>query len=334
MLSNVVVRADARGDAGVTVTIQHTGEELIPGFVTHDLPHYQRPTNMTVAAEPVIAGELRPLLKIILLSGAGEWRLHFERHGTGPMRLRRTEAVASGTPVPGPKQNELEEIEVRGVSCSCDAATEQAYDDETYLFIRSIAPLVRSCAQARGLPVVAVAGAIADEYDTRRAPRSAVDAIQDVLIDALPEFAIDVHRFLDIHCKLLNALENDIGAANIKVRTALELVQRGELAVPGSRPSDIQVKRLVDFLLTLRGTVEATATVIARAQQLFAPYLTEHGEELTEAVLVEYFKQGDGYYQRFISRVVANQAHKVCPGEDGCQVWYNRASLLNALNAT
>jgi hypothetical protein len=227
---------------------------------------------------------------------------------------------------------ELEPIEIRGVACSCDAATEQNYDLETMRYITSIEPLITSIAGRRGVPASAVAGAIADEYNGRRGMRAQLDNIQDALIDSLSEFAIDVDRFFDIRSKLLNTLENDIGPANIKVRTALQLVQSGELTVPGSPPSDIQVNRIIDYLLTDRGTVDATAAVIARALRLFGPYLSEHGEELREAVLVEYFKQGESYFNRFLEAHKLDPNHKVCPGEGGCRYWFNRDRILTALH--
>ncbi len=333
VLSSIVVSADARGDAGVTITIRNTGEELVPGFVSHAEPHHRRPSGMTHATEGIIAAELRPILDMIILSGAGEWRVTFGRTTGGQMRLQRTEAVPSSRPARETGPIELEPVEIRGIVCACDPATERYYDAETVGFISSIEPLITSIAGRGGLPTAPVAGAIADEYDTRRGVKGVVDAIQDSVIDALPEFSIDIDRFFDIHAKLLNTLENDVGPANIKVRTALELVQQGELTVPGSPPSDIQVNRIVDFLLTERGTVEATTAVIARAQRLFGPHLTEHGEELREAVLVEYFKQGDSYFDRFSRAVAANPAHKICPGDGGCRFWHNRDRIQTVLHS-
>ena len=211
-------------------------------------------------------------------------------------------------------------------TCACDPATEEYYDFETFYFVRSIEPFISSVARA-GVPRAAIAGAIADEYNTQKGVKGIVDSIQDRVIDALPEFAIDVDRFFDIHEKLLNTLENDIGPANIKVRTALELIQAGELTVPGVSLSEIQVNRIVEFLRTERGTVETTASVIAKAQRLFGPHLTEHPEELRQAIFVEYYKQGDSYYNKFVKSLRINPNHKVCPGDGGCRFLYNRRRL-------
>jgi len=235
-------------------------------------------------------------------------------------RLQRQ--VAAPSPAPAP---------AAGVSCTCAANTQVNYDAETYRYIRSIASLINSISAAQGVSAVAVAGAIADEYNTRRGARAALDAAQDATLSSLPEWAIDVDRFFDFHSKMLNTLENDVGPANIKVRTALEYVQSGELSVPGSPSSAVQVNKIIEFLMSNRGTVTATAAVIARAQRLFGPHLGTHTREQRDSVYVEYFKQGDSYYRRFSASLAANPSHKACPGEGGCRAFYNYSQLETAL---
>jgi hypothetical protein len=227
----------------------------------------------------------------------------------------------------------MPEIEIKGVVCSCDPSSEEDYDPMTFDFLTSISPLIFPIAVSKDVPAAAVAGAIADEFNSQRFPRVIVDRLQDVLIDIIPEFSIDIHRFFDIKFKLSNTLENDIGPANIKVRTALQLVQRGELTVPGSPISDVQVNKIVDFLLTERGTIEAAAAVIAKGKKLFGQYIADYSDGLAEAVLVEYYKQGDSLYNRFYDKLLRNHKHKPCPGYDGCQFWHNRDRILRALDA-
>jgi len=115
-----------------------------------------------------------------------------------------------------------------------------------------------------------------------------LDDIQDALIGSLPGFAIDLDRFFDFHERLLDTLENDIVRANINVRTALQLVRSVELTIPGSPSSDIQVNRIIDYLLIELGMVEAATAVIASTLRLFSPHLGEHGEELREEIFVNY----------------------------------------------
>jgi hypothetical protein len=220
---------------------------------------------------------------------------------------------------------------VAAASCPCDSSTQETYDQRTLGFIGSIRSTINRASRAEGVPANAVAGGIADEYRTRRGIKAVVDAAQDAIIGSLPEFAIDIDRYFDIHSKLFNTLENDIGPANIKVRTALELVQRGELRVPGSPPSDIQVNRIVSFLLTEQGTVQAAAAVIHRGQTLFGTALHGYRTDLSEAVLVEYFKQGEIYYTRFSRVYGAFPDHRPCPGDGGCRFLHNRAGIGTAL---
>jgi hypothetical protein len=224
-----------------------------------------------------------------------------------------------------------EEISITGIACHCDPATEKDYDSKTFRFIGSIAPMINNAAAKSGVPAHAIAGAIADEYNTQRGIRGVVDRLQDAVVGSLPEVAISVDRFFDFHHKLLNSMYNDIGPANIKVKTALELVQAGELAVPGSPINDIHVTKIIEYLLTEQGTVDTSRAVIARASRLFGPYMGAYGEELREAVLVEYFKQGDSYYEHFKKKLEADPKHKICPGDGGCQFWHNQDKIRAAL---
>ncbi len=241
-------------------------------------------------------------------------------HGAtpGPREHRRSVAIVSHRALRVP-------------SCSCPPGALVTYDADTLAQIRTLRGAIRRVAAQRGVPLVAIAGPIADEFNTRRGFRVIVDGAQDSILDALPEHSIDVDRYFDLHYKLLNALENDIGMANIKVRTALELVESGELTVPGSPASDAQVNRIIDFLLLEQGTIETTGAVIGRAQQLFGPHITDYPDELAEAVLVEYFKQGERYHTRFSDALALNPEHLVCPGDGGCNVMHNRDALLHAL---
>ncbi|WP_319549545.1 hypothetical protein [Desulfogranum marinum] len=218
-----------------------------------------------------------------------------------------------------------------GASCACDKASATNYDAKTFGYISSIRSVIKSAANQKGAPALAIAGSIADEYNTRRGYRVVLDAAQDTLLDLLPESFIDVDRFFDFKSKLLNTMENDVGNANINVRTALELVQRGELTVPGSPITDPEINRIIDFLLTDRGTAQAAAAVIARAQGLFAGYLHGYPPHLFESIFVTYFKQGENYYTRAMENIRANPNHEICPGDGGCRFINNRSRLQDAL---
>ena len=171
---------------------------------------------------------------------------------------------------------------------------------------------------------LAVAGAIADEYDTRQGIRTVVDGLQDAVVGSLPESWIRTDMFWDFHSKLLNTLENDVGPANIKVRTALELVRSGELTVPGSTPTDEQVERIVAFLLTERGTVTAAAAVIRAG-----PHALRRRRSATSATSCPR-RCWSSTSSRASPTPRASRAsapphprHRPCPGDGGCRFWHN-----------
>jgi len=215
--------------------------------------------------------------------------------------------------------------------CVCDPGEAIPYGIETFHLIASLSLSLSSIAAKARVPALAVAGAIADEYNTQTGWRGQLDRIQDWVISVLPERFSDFLAFWDIHRKLLNVLENDIGDANIKVRTALQLAQSGEIDVPGSSSSDVQIDQIVQLLLDEIEMLRATAAVIAKAQRLFGQYMGGQAEEVQQAVLVEYFKQGDKYFNRFASALFTDPDHKPCPGEGGCDFLFNRDRLEAAL---
>ena len=230
------------------------------------------------------------------------------------------------------KTIKIPEIKIIGVVCQCDSNTETEYDSKTFRLLNSLAPFISFYSKQRNVEQAAVAGAIADEYNTRRGTKGIIDNLQDKLIGSLSEFAIRIDQFFDFKQKLLNSLENDIGLANIKVRTALELVRNRELKISGQSLTNIQITKIIEYLLTERGTVDVASAVIAKAKTLFSPYVKNHGDELRESIFVEYFKQGDRYYQRFLVNLKTNPKHNICPGEGGCRFWYNREKIVDAIS--
>ena len=101
--------------------------------------------------------------------------------------------------------------------------------------------------------------------------------LQDETVGSLSDEDIETDEYFDIHSKLLNALENDIGPANIKLRTGLGYVRSGALIVPGSPKGSVKPSNVVAFLQWDEGTVKATAVVIKRAHGIFDNYLEDTG---------------------------------------------------------
>jgi hypothetical protein len=218
----------------------------------------------------------------------------------------------------------------QGDYCTCTTTpSTDGYRSETFDYIKKIAPLIKANVPAADR--LAVAGAIADENNTQHGARGALDWLQDKTIGSLTDDMIATDEYFDIHNKLLNALENDVGPANIKVRTGLEYTRSGELIVPGSPKGAVKPAVVVAFLQSDEGTVKATAAVIKRAHAIFDEWLEDPSSYTSQAVRVEYFKQGPTYSNRAIGAFDFDPDHVICPGEGGCRVLYNLRKLEDAI---
>jgi hypothetical protein len=218
----------------------------------------------------------------------------------------------------------------KGDYCTCTTTpSRDGYRAETFDYIKKIAPLIKAAAPAADR--LAIAGAIADENNTQHGARGVLDWLQDQTIGSLSDEDIATDEYFDIHSKFLNALENDIGPANIKLRTALEYVRSGELTVPGSPKGGVKPAVVVAFLRSDEGTVKATAAVIKRAHGIFDAYQDDPGSYTSQAVRVEYFKQGPRYSNRAIGAFDDDPDHVICPGEGGCRFLYNVRGLEDAI---
>ena len=80
-----------------------------------------------------------------------------------------------------------------------------------------------------------------------------------------------------------------------------------------------------------KGTVKATAAVIKRAHGIFDDYLEDPGSYNSQAVRVEYFKQGPTYSNRALGGFDDDPDHVICPGEGGCRFLYNLRKLEDAI---
>jgi hypothetical protein len=199
-----------------------------------------------------------------------------------------------------------------------------AYSEETFKLVRELAPTIKRYSYQNGVPPIAVAGSIADEFNTRSGFRTVVDWFQDdVLLNWMPSMFIRVDVKLGFNTKLLNATKHDIGVGNIKLETGMAIFQRYRGKFRGNL-SDWS--ELVDYIRSKEGTVHIASLVIRRAQELLGPYITGYPDDLREAVLVTYYKQGDAYVHRFLNQPAAKAADTVKyirPGE-GCRVLVQR----------
>lgn len=201
------------------------------------------------------------------------------------------------------------------------------YKPDTFLVISRMTHIIRKYSMRYDVPAIAVAGAIADEYNTQRGVKGYIDWVQNWYIGTLSSHAIEMDARIGMKSKLFNATLSDVGKGNIKLDTAKDMYRRyGHIM--GKKLDDWE--ELVEYLLTEEGTVQFAAIVIKHAKFLFAPFLTQHPSEIKEAVYVTYYKQGDSYFYRFRDRPRTEIDRVIKPGE-GCRVYFQRKQFKLAL---
>jgi hypothetical protein len=162
----------------------------------------------------------------------------------------------------------------------------------------------------------------------QRKVRKVWDWFQDrVVFTHLPSSWIGGDYRLGFKTRLLNVTRNDIGKGNINIATAREMYVRYREEFPEDMR---EWSQLVDYILTDHGTVVISALVIRKGQEELAPWLSGRPDEVQEALLVTYFKQGPSYIARFKARLAANPGARLVPGE-GCRVFHQRAAFKRAL---
>jgi hypothetical protein len=215
--------------------------------------------------------------------------------------------------------------------CGCSYPKENfPYHDETFELVKQMAELVNNYAKKYNVPPVAIAGSIADEYNTRTGFKAMLDWLQDdVVISNLPNWTIKVDVFFGFNSRLLNSTKNDLGVGNIKLETAKKIYDayRDQFANTSMNYAD-----LVAYIMTNEGTIHLTTLYLAEAMRKLDPYMNGYTPEKKEAVYVTYFKQGpDNYMSRFEARLKVDSGAQPKPGE-GCRVCLQRERMLLALD--
>ena len=209
-----------------------------------------------------------------------------------------------------------------------DPSDKVTYRKDTFQLIRRLAPTIRKFSTLYSVPPIAVAGAIADEYNTRTGFKGIIDWFQDeVLLNWMPNSFIAFDVILGFDSKLLNATKHDIGLGNIKLETAMKVYKRNKKRF-GKEIKDWSAK--VDYIRTDAGTVHIAALVIKRAIFLFQKHIKGYSQEMKEAVYVTYYKQGPSYLDRFLAKPAARRQGGISPGE-GCRVYHQRNEFKKAL---
>lgn len=203
------------------------------------------------------------------------------------------------------------------------------YSPETFALIKRLGPEIRTRSKQTGVPPIAVAGSIADEYNTRVGLRQFVDWFQDELLlnSLLPSFAIEVDHRIGFESKMLNATMHDIGIGNIKVATARQMYEANKSSFNANLD---EWSDLVDYILTDGGTIHIAALVIKQGMTELAGQLRDRPADVQEAILVTYYKQGPAYAKRFAERLRNAPKSTIQPGE-GCRVFKQRTAFVEAI---
>jgi len=211
----------------------------------------------------------------------------------------------------------------------CDTPTENyPYRAETFTLVTRLAPLIKAYSKRFDVPPIAVAGSIADEFNTRTGLRSVVDWFQDhVLIGHMPNFAIEIDVWVGADSKWLNSTKHDLGDGNIKLETAKEIYERYKSSF---ERQDMDYSDLVDYIRSDQGTVHIAALVIKEAKAQLGEYVKDYSEGTQEAVYVTFYKQGPSYKRRFLAARAQDTTRPLKPGE-GCRVLLQRDRFVKAL---
>lgn len=219
-------------------------------------------------------------------------------------------------------------------TCDCDPPEENfPYKDGTFEYIRSIAPQICEFSELNGVSPVAVAGSIADEFNTR----GLIDRFQDhVLLPSMTDAQVQLDVDVGIPSKYLNATYHDLGKGNIQLKTAREMYEKYPDQFPdmtGTWPE------LVDHLTSDEGTAQVAALYIRHAEGELNRTLGRYGQALDdyplqdrEALLVTFYKQGPKFLKLIENKLKLDPNARVRAGE-GCRVCLQSERLLDALSS-
>ena len=191
------------------------------------------------------------------------------------------------------------------------------------------------------MPPVAVAGAIADEYNTSRDLRpwwtgfrtwagclmSLTGRSRCIEWIEIPEKLawLGLPKKLEELLSKMDPREHDIGAGNIKLKTAMELQEE----YPGIL-EEKNYAEMVDHIVKVEGTVQLATLTIRKARDELDTHVQDYTAAGREAVYVTYYKQGEDYVDRFKKSLATDPNHRITPGE-GCRVYLQRDHFLQAL---
>ncbi|EBR4601083.1 hypothetical protein B2J39_23230, partial [Salmonella enterica] len=235
------------------------------------------------------------------------------------------------------------------VGCTCGKPIENyPFQRPVFDWLKEISILIIKYSERLTVPPVAVAGALADEYNTRFMPdysyaKKQLDYLQDEVIPKgkyteYPEpqnnemSSRDLERQYEtmkkndpdninrtIFDRLSNTVAGDYGKGNISLRTAYDMYD--EEFDNFHEMSRLDILR---YLVTDEGTVHFAALSIKKALNVMSTYIQDLPPRKQEAVLITYFKQGDNYRRKFINRSLKNNPNAKIRSGEGCRTCFQR----------
>lgn len=148
------------------------------------------------------------------------------------------------------------------------------------------------------IPIYSLKSAYASEINRRIYISYITDYCQDLFFKSnlYPEKLIEYSLKSSIKSRYFNITQQDIGLGNIRLETAINIVEKYKSEFHFLKNH----KDIVMYLLTERGNIHIGSLVIKEGIKRFGPHISQCNSISKSAILFSYFKQGDSYYIRYL----------------------------------
>lgn len=168
------------------------------------------------------------------------------------------------------------------------------------------------------IPILSIQSAYASEINRRIFISYFTDYCQDLFFKSslYPEILISLSRKSKVQSRYLNISQQDIGLGNIRLETAINIVEKYKSEFPFIKNN----KQIISYLLTDKGNIHIGSLVIKDGMNLFEPYYKKCNGYCKAAILYSFYKQGESYYSRYINNSKFNVPPK--PDPEGLTLVY------------
>lgn len=240
--------------------------------------------------------------------------------------------------------------------CTCGKPIENyPFQQPVFDWLKEISAMIIKYSEKFSVSPIAVAGSLADEYNTRFMPdysyiKKQLDYLQDEVIPKgkYTEFPEPQNnkmssRELEEQYQALkkndpdninrtkldrasNVVAGDYGKGNISLRTAYDMYDGKNDKFPEMSRLDI-----LRYVVTDEGTVHFAALMIKKAEDIMSEYINDLPPRKKDAVLVTYFKQGDKYRRKFINKSLKENPNAKIRSGEGCRTCFQRQKIADAI---